>query len=124
MSNLITTRYRIMRVDGSSEVRTAELPKEPGYDALRDIIRPLLDDNSFDRVSVLADFDEGENYRALDMFVDDEGLLKSLRRNEAATTIYRRANLMGRSALPPAKHPEQLLFIVGTVVLFDRRVWF
>lgn len=124
MRGTITTRYRIMRVDGTNEVLTAELAPEPGYDALRSIIRPLLDDNSFEHVSVLADFDDGTKYHALDMFVDGEGLLKSLRRNEAATTIYRRANLMGRSVLPPAKHPEQLHFIVGTAILFDRRVWF
>ncbi len=39
-------------------------------------------------------------------------------------TIYRRATQMGRSATPKQADPEMLNFIVGTAILFDRRVWF
>lgn len=118
------TRYRIMRVGAADEVVETNLPDEPGYFKLRDIIAPLLDRGALEHVSVLADFDGGENYQALDMFVDDCGLLKNRPRNETATTIYRRANQMGRSSLQKAADPEILNYIVGTAILFDRRVWF
>lgn len=121
---MMKTRYRIMRVGQPDEVAETDLPEEPGYIKLRDIIAPLLDRGALEHVSVLADFDGGERYRALDMFVDDCGLLKNLPRNEVATAIYRRANQMGRSLGPKVHDPEMLNFIVGTAVLFDRRVWF
>jgi len=60
----------------------------------------------------------------LDMFVDENGLMKQLPRNEVATTEYRRACLAGKTVVPPPSDPELLNFIVGPAVLFERRVWF
>lgn len=120
----MTTKALIMRPDGSCETREYELARAPGYDKLKEILTPLLDGAALEHVAVLADFSGGVKYGALDMFVDDTGLLKNLPRNEAATLLYRRANLMGRSAAPKASDPEMLSFICGPAVLFSRRVWF
>lgn len=118
------TKVLIMRPGQPHETREYDLPKAPGYEVLREIIAPILERGALEHVSVWADFDGGFKYKPLDMFVDDCGLLKSLPRNEAATAIYRRANLMGRSSLPAADDPESLSFICGTAILFNRRVWF
>jgi hypothetical protein len=120
----IRTSFRIIRPGHEDEVRAVDLAKKPGYDALREIIAPFLDKGALEHVSVLADFNGGTNYKPLDMFVDDRGVLKRLPRNEAATTIYRRANQMGRSISPKVADPEILNFICGPAILFDRRVWF
>lgn len=124
MADLIATKFLIMRSDLPHETQTIELPRDPGYIALRNIIAPLLNKGNLEHVSVLADFHGETNYKPLDMFVDDSGLIKGLPRNEAATLIYRRANLMGRSAAPKVADPEQLSYICGTAILFSRRVWF
>ncbi len=118
------TRMLIMRPDQSHETREVDLPADPGYHRLREIIAPLLDKGALEHVSVLADFDGGKKYKPLDMFVDDFGLLKNLPRNEAATIIYRRANQLGRSSMPKAADPETLSSICGPAILFDRKVWF
>lgn len=118
------TRLLIMRPGQMNERREIELPREPGYHLLRDILTPYLDGAALEHVSVLADFDGGENYKPSDMFVDDEGLIKWLPRNEEATVIYRRANQMGRSAAPKVSNPELLSYICGPAILFDRQVWF
>lgn len=118
------TRILIMRPGQKNEQQEVDLPEDPGYHKLREIIAPLLDKGELEHVSVLADFDGGTQYKPLDMFVDDRGLLKHLPRNEAATTIYRRANLTGRSAAPKVDDPEMLSSICGPAILFDRRVWF
>lgn len=119
----IETMMLIMWPDKPHATRPLLLPRNPGFHKLTEIIRPILK-SAFEHVSVLADFTGGTKYTQLDMFVDDIGKIKNLPRNEAATAIYRRANLMGRSALPKVDDPEKLNFIVGTAVLFDRRVWF
>lgn len=119
------TKVLIMRPDDqSNETREYDLPRAPGYEALRKIIAPILERGALEHVSVWADFGGGTKYKALDMFVDDCGLLKNLPRNEAATVIYRRANQVGKSNQPKADDPEDLSFICGTAILFSRRVWF
>lgn len=119
------TRLLIMRPDKAHETKKFDLPRDPGYIKLRDIIAPLLGPTScLEHVGVLADFTGATKFKPLDMFVDDRGLLKGLPRNEAATLIYRRANLMGKTHIPPVDDPEKLNFIVGPAVLFNRRVWF
>jgi hypothetical protein len=118
------TKITIMRPDQAHDGREFDLPREPGYHKLREILTPLLDGAELEHVSVFADFAGGTNYKRADMFVDDRGLLKNLPRNEAATLIYRRANQMGRSSAPPLADPEQLSFICGPAILFNRIVWF
>lgn len=111
----------------------AELPREPGYHVLKAIINPLLSaHNDRDRpgrrlehVSVWADYDlDGTNFDIMDMFVDEDGMSIGLSRNERATTIYRRATMMGKTGSPIPKHPEDVPFVVGPAILFSRRVWF
>jgi hypothetical protein len=57
--------------------------------------------------------------RRTDMFVDKTGRLKRLRRNEAATAIYR-AGVVARQKPPPPV--ESLPWIAGDAVLLSRRV--
>lgn len=108
------TAYLILTPEGQRETRQADLPDQPHYTELAEIIRPLLDHAFFEHVSVLH---EGKPH---DMFVDETGALKGLRRNEAATTIYRN-NWMTQH---PECDPESLPAIYGTAVLFLSRVWF
>jgi hypothetical protein len=110
------TTIKIFRPDGTVEERDVSdtMTAEPGYSALRDLITPLLDGRNMEHVSVLHD-----GQRA-DMFVDEEGHLLGLPRNEAATTIYRNNWLTQH----PDVDPETIPFIVGPAVLFSRRVWF
>jgi hypothetical protein len=91
---------------------------------LRELINPLFNGGRLEHVTVLADYDNGLNFNRADMFVGDAGQRKDLPRNDAATVIYRRATLCGRSATPIPNDPEELPFIQGPAVLFSRRVWF
>lgn len=118
------TRICIMRPDQPHESREIDLPREPGYDALDKLLRPLLDNNHLERVAVLSDFDGGNNFQPTDMFVDEMGANKGLPRNEAATLIYRRATMLGRTGVRPPADPDDLPAIYGPAILFDRRVWF
>jgi hypothetical protein len=124
MTQLIPTRYIVMRPEQSHESATVEWPREPSYAQLRAAIGPLLDGGDIERVSVLADptFSKGtrETWKPLDMFVDEDGHSKGLPRNEAATLIYRRNWLLQH----PETDPESMPHIVGPAVLFSRRVWF
>jgi hypothetical protein len=108
------TTFTILHADGSSETRSAELAAEPGFDALDQLLRPLLDGGDLEHVNV---FHDG---RYTDMFVDEIGMLKGLPRNEAATAIYRNNTLVH----VPGTNPESLPAIYGTAVLFNRKVWF
>jgi hypothetical protein len=112
-SKLIKTKWRVIRPGGlDSPEFSGELEREPSYDTLKVILEPFFPGANFEHVSVWADYGSGRQFSALDMFVDDVGLLKRLPRNEEATTMYRRAN----------QNPEDLIY--GPAVLFSRRVWF
>lgn len=108
------TTYRIIQADGTEQSVTIDLPKEPGYEALRAIVEPVLGGAYMERVRVL----HKDAYT--DMFVDEDGLLKGLPLNAVATPIYHANWLKQR----PGTHPSELTPIVGTAVLFDRPVWF
>lgn len=109
------TEYIVIRPDGTEEKHTANLPEEPDYEQIKAIMIQVFGPRSwFERVAVLHDG------KRTDMFVDEEGLLKRLPRNEKATAIYR-ANWLAQH---PATDPEELNLIVGTAVLFTRPVWF
>lgn len=120
----IPTRMRILRTDHPPIERTEPLPAEPSLDMLKRLITPLLDGGDLERVAVLNDFDGGHNWQPTDMFVDESGALKHLPKNPEATTIYRRATMLGRTGAPIPRHPDQLPAIFGTAIVFDRRVWF
>lgn len=130
------TKWKLIRPDGVISEFQQDMPKDPGYDLLRSIISPLIERGPLEQVSVWADYEhEGLkqsktgpqfdwNFRALDMFVNENGRLQKLKRNEVATTIYRRYIMEERGVHPPPSDPEELDFVVGPAVLFNRRVWF
>jgi hypothetical protein len=119
-STLIKTRLLVMRPDQPHETLERDLPEEPSYQELRDIITPLLDGAALEHVYVLADFAGGTDFKRADMFVDEMSLVRRLPRNEAATVIYRRNSMLRE----PGKDPESMSWIAGPAVLFDRVVWF
>lgn len=110
-----TTEYTIIRANGDEEVHSVQLPAEPDFFQLKAIIQPIIGErNDFEHVGVL------HNDVRTDMFVDEMGRLKGLPRNERATAIYRH-NWLSKH---PDTNPELMPAIVGTAVLFARRVWF
>lgn len=115
------TRILIMRPNQPHETVEHDLPRDPGYDRLKVLLGPILGEGRWlERVAVLADFDGGTDFKPSDMFVDEDGHDAGLPRNEAATVIYRRNWLIQH----PSTDPETMPHIVGTAILFDRRVWF
>ena len=115
MTDKIATKFYIYRPSTPEpEVSNADLPKEPGYARLREIMEPLLDGAMLEHVSVLF-----EDRRA-DMFVDEMGMIKELPRNDAATDIYR-ANWLKHH---PDSNPDDSPAIYGAAIVFDRLVWF
>ena len=109
------TTITVMRPDAEPETQeVVGLKAEPGYQALKAIVEPLIDGAPLEHVTVLHD---GERR---DMFVDECGSLNGLPRNEAATAIYRN-NWLTQN---PKADPESLPAIYGPAVLFSRRVWF
>jgi hypothetical protein len=110
-----TTDYTIIRANGDEETHTVQLPAEPDYFQLKAIVQPIIGErNDFEHVAVL------HNNQRTDMFVDEMGQLKGLPRNDRATAIYRHNWLTQH----PGTDPNTLPWIVGTAVLFARRVWF
>lgn len=109
------TAFTIIHADGTEEQRTVDLPSIPDYEQIKAVVEPIIGAGVyFERINVLHDG------RYTDMFVDEEGLLKGLPRNEKATAIYRANWLAQRPGTPP----EAIAFTVGTAVLFSRRIWF
>lgn len=107
------TKYKIIAVDGTETEHEIEWPKEPGYRNIAALVNPIIG-LPLEHVSVLY------NDKPADMFVNEEGLLTGLPRNEKATAIYRAATLKRH----PKADPEKFPFIVGPAVLFEQRVWF
>jgi len=107
-----TTMY-IFKPDGDHDVLEVDLARDPGYIELKKLVEPLLS-GGMERVTVK--FQD----KVVDMFVDEIGLLKGLPRNEAATMIYRKNTLDHN----PEMDPEELSFIAGVAVVFNRPVWF
>jgi GNAT superfamily N-acetyltransferase len=95
------------------ERRDVDWPHDPGYDRIRDLIRPLLDGGKLEHVTVL------HNGKPADMFVDEDFQDKGLPRNDAATAIYRAYSLKCQ----PGTDPETLPAIAGPAIIFERRVW-
>lgn len=120
--NLIPTGYTIFHPNGVIGSGTIDWPHDPGYEAIKRLVTPLLGGTFLERVTVwlTADYRPGNDGRYADMFVDDEGAVKQLPRNEAATTIYR-CNWLTQH---PKTEPESMPAIHGVAVLFDRRVWY
>jgi hypothetical protein len=119
----VKTRILIMRPDQPHETRDFVFKHgtAAAYRALKDVIEPITG-APMEHVRVFGDFNGGANYRYLDMFVNELGHLSEppLPRNEAATLIYRRNVLYHE----PGKYdPEELPWIAGPAVLFEKIVW-
>lgn len=112
---LIETAYRIFPVgDAAASRHVFKWPRDPGFDLIRKLVEPLLNGAHLEHVTVMHDG------KRRDMFVDDEGLLKRLPRNDRATAIYR-SNWISRH---PGVDPETLNWIAGPAILFERIIWF
>jgi hypothetical protein len=107
------TKFTVYFPDGTKAERMTDIPRDPGYGLLKTLLKEFIP-NHFEHVAVLHDD------KRLDMFVDEDGLMKKMPRNEAATEIFR-TNWLKKYPKTP---PEELSFIVGTAVLFHRRVWY
>lgn len=109
------TKYYIIRPSGEWEEGNIDWPKEPGYELIRDLVEPIVD-GPLEHVAVLY------KDRRADMFVDELGHVRGIKKehNEEATKIYQTNWLK----IYPGTNPDTLPSIVGTVVLFDRIVWF
>ena len=115
----------IMRPEQPHETREVSFGCSPDYHTLDTLLRPILDGADLEHVTVLADtsFAGGGPLVRADMFVDEMSAVKPLPRNEAATLIYRRASMMGKTGQRPPRDPEHLPAIYGTAVLFSEIVW-
>lgn len=119
-ASLVETKYTVYHPDGKTEDHSLMLQHDPGYDALKKIMaRHLGEGNWLEHVTVLHDG------KPKDMFVDEEGLLKGLPVNIAATEIYHTySKQQNPSGYAAAAMSGQLSPIVGVAILFHRRVWF
>ena len=110
-----TFDYRVFPVDDSAvETGSVEWPDKPGFSTINKLVQPLIGGGHIEHVTVL----HGGERR--DMFVDEEGHVKGMDRNDRATSIYR-TNWLKKH---PGCDPETLPSIAGPAVLFTRRVWF
>lgn len=113
----------IMRPGEKIEPAAIWLPKQdaPGYfGRLKDAVEAITG-GPFEHVTVFDDFDGGDEFRYLDMFVHERGQLLGMPINERATVIYRQ-NVLIHEVPPPAA--SDLPDIAGPAVLFRDRVWF
>ncbi|WP_141688512.1 hypothetical protein [Bradyrhizobium paxllaeri] len=105
--------YRVLTPDGRKIDSVATLPSHPSPNDVRQVVNHLLDGGAAEHVVVL------QKDRRTDMFVDEQSHLKHLRRNEAATALFRAAALRGN----PHRDPETLPYIAGPAIVFDEPVW-
>lgn len=111
---LVATSYEVLETNGRTTVHHFKWPAQPGLELIRKCLYRPLNGAHFERVRVWHD----QQY--LDMFVDEEGMIKRLPVNDRATEIYR-ANAIAHI---PNAIPSLLPRIFGAAVLFHRRVWF
>ena len=113
------TKMLIMIPEESHEMREVDLPREPDYATLRDLLVPIIGCKYIEHVSVLADttFKGTLDFRRADMFVDEDGHAKGRPMNGAATAIYR------RNSINHGAKEEDVGWIAGPAVLFNRIVW-
>jgi hypothetical protein len=121
----VITDYTIFRADGSQERGSVEWPEDPGFDLIRGFVEPIVA-GPLEHVTVLdpakVEAEEVDPHLdRRDLFIDEMGHVRETPkpRNEAATRIYR-ANWLRAH---PDCEPEELPFIAGDAVLFERIVW-
>lgn len=114
----------VYRPAGPPEFRTIDLP-DPGdqgafYGRLYEAIRGYVG-TPYEHVNVFYDFNGDGRACYRDMFVNENGHILGMPRNELATVIYRN-NVLAHSA-PGQFNAEELPWIAGPAVLFRDRVW-
>ena len=124
MPKMMTT-ILVMNTDGTRDTKEFSIGQQPEYRELCMILKPYFG-TDFEHVSVWASFKGDGRFMRCDMFVDENMHFKMRQelRNVAATNIYRNATMMGMTGHKVPDDPEELPYILGTAVLFDRRVWF
>ncbi len=116
----------VMRPDGTTERQTLDLPDAGDttlfFYGLRDALKPIVR-SPIEHVRVFADFDGGDAFSYLDMFVNEIGHIANppMPRNEAATVHYRRNVIFHQP--DTVDDPEELPWIAGAAVLFRDNVW-
>lgn len=121
---LIDTNYMIIQPSsllwGCCEVRIVKWPAEPGYEAIAEVVKPLVE-GDLERVSVLWNFDDPNGpHEPLDMFVNDVGAINGkMPINPLATMVYHSFVRQHRTTLWAETPP-----VFGPAVLFKRQVWF
>ena len=121
-AKLFETKYKIILPSGLVEHCSVQWPKEPDYPTIRDLVEPIVGE-PMEHVTVLnpgfcgtAAQISGSDAR--DMFVNENAYLQTFRPpvNRMATAIYLR--------LTHIRGQDYYHEILGTAVLFDRRIWF
>lgn len=104
------TTYTVFHPNGTVGHGDIDWPEAPDYALMHPVIERIVG-KPMEHVTVLY-----KDARA-DMFVNENGHAKGLERNERATAIYRAASVRR------GMKSEELPFIVGVAVVFDRVVW-
>ena len=108
------TGYTIYRPDGTEEHCEVDWPEDVSLAQIKALVEPIVG-APMEHVTVFPDGDHR------DMFVDEMGHMRHepAVRNHKATDIYRARWLKTH----PDTHPEDLPWIAGTAVVFDRTIW-
>jgi hypothetical protein len=110
---MMRTTYTIYYPDDTTQVGEIDWPQSPTLDQIKALLQPVIGDH-VEHVRVLDPAED--DYR--DMFVDELGHDHGKPRNNRATEIYRHNWLSHEGG-----EPEDLSWIAGTAVVFDRIIW-
>ena len=116
----MNTSFTVNYTDGSVSGGEIDWPENPTLDQIKVLVEPIVG-GSLEHVRVLnpisVEADELTDEDYLDMFVDEVGVGRKLR-NDAATGIYRANWLRANGG-----DPEDMPWIAGTAIVFNRRIW-
>ncbi len=122
----MTTTYTVYRTDGTVERGEVVWPLTPSLAQIKSLVEPIVG-GPMEHVRVLdprsVEADQITRADYLDMFVDELGRYIhdghfGKPRNHAATAIYRANWLRAEGG-----HPEDLHWIAGDAIVFDRQIW-
>jgi hypothetical protein len=120
----MNTTYTIYRTDGSIERGEVVWPLTPSLAQIKALVEPIVG-GPLEHVRVLdpksVEADTITRADCLDMFVDEIGHVRAggpKPRNHAATGIYRANWLRAEGG-----DPEELHWIAGDAIVFDRQIW-
>ena len=101
------------------EDSSIDWPDEPSYDTLIEFFRRAMGDQNawMERVRVYWPTIPSRSFAITDMIVDEEGMLKGLPVNMAATALYAQQSIVNG-------YRGQLSPICGTAIVFHRPVFF